>query len=174
MAEPPLPEPVPDQREPIREARPFFIGGELGWNGLAGFGVNFSYHPISYLALDTGLGLALTGLRFGVRARVNFLKGEWSPILAIGATHSEGIPEVEAESQSEKVKLEVLSSSYLQFAGGVNYTGREGFVFMGMLGYAYLTKPNTRYISGSTDAYEDLRPIYGGGTVISFSFGYAF
>ena len=24
------------------------------------------------------------------------------------------------------------------------------------------------------DAYEDLRPIYGGGTVISFSFGYAF
>ena len=166
--------PEPEPRGPIREERPFFIGGELGWNGLAGFGVNFSYHPISYLAVDTGLGLALTGLRFGARARVNFLKGQWSPILGVGFTHSEGIPEVEAESQSEKVKLEVLSSSYVQFAGGVNYTGREGFVFMAMIGYAHLIEPNTRYLSGSMDAYEDLRPIYGGGSVISFAFGYAF
>src|SRR5215207_954656 len=54
IPEPPLPSPVPELRGPIRDARPFFIGGELGWNGLAGFGVNFSYHPITYLAVDTG------------------------------------------------------------------------------------------------------------------------
>jgi hypothetical protein len=138
-------------------------------------GVNFSYHPIPYLAIDTGVGLALTGLRLGVRARANFLTGEWTPTLGAGFTHSGGLPEGEAESQGERVKLEVLTSSYVQVVGGVSYTGREGFVFMGLLGYAFLLQDsNTRFVSGSTDAYDDLRPIYKGGTVISFAFGYAF
>jgi hypothetical protein len=161
---------------PIREARPFFIGGELGWNGLAGLGVNFSYHPIPYLALDTGAGLSLAGLRFGVRARANFLTGEWTPTAGVGITHALGTGgnEVELESKSEKVKLEILPSSYLQFVGGVNYTGTEGFVFSGLLGYAVLLKKNTRYRSGSMDAYEDVKPIYGGGVVVSLAFGYAF
>ena len=97
-------------------------------------------------------------------------------MLGVGLTYSGGSggEEIELESQGEKVKLEVLPSPYVQFVGGVNYTGTEGFVFMGTLGYAYLTQSNTRYRSGSTDAYDDVKPVYGGGTVISVAFGYAF
>jgi hypothetical protein len=166
---------LPPPRGPIREARPFIIGGELAWNGLAGLGVNFSYHPIPYLALDSGLGLALTGLRLGVRARANILTGEWTPTFGAGFTQSSGIEDnVPLVVQGEEVTIKVLGSSYVQLVGGVNYTGREGFVFTGLLGYAFLLEPNTRYIEGAMDRYEEARQLYAGGVVISLAFGYAF
>lgn len=157
--------------------RPLFIGGELGWNGLAGFGVNFSYHPIPYLAVDTGLGLSVAGWRVGARLRANLLTGEWTPFLGAGVTYSAGSAgqEIELESRGEKTKLEVFGSPYLQLAGGVNYTSASGFVFMATTGYAILLRErNTKYVSGSTDAYDDLEPLYEGGLILSVAFGYAF
>jgi len=161
---------------PIRSRRPFFIGGELGWNGLAGLGVNFSYHPIPYFAMDTGLGLSLTGLRLGIRARANLLTGEWTPFLAAGLTYANGTggKTAEVQSKGEKAELEVLPSAYVQFAGGVNYTGGEGFVFMATTGYALLLEKNTRYVSGNLPAYNDQKVLFRGGLIVSVAFGYAF
>lgn len=149
----------------------------MGWNGLAGLGVNFSYHFVPYLAIDTGAGLSATGWRVGARARTNFLTGEWTPFLGLGVSFASGTSgqEFEAESGGEKAKLEVLSSPFLQFAGGVNYTGTEGFVFTATTGYSLLLKKeNTRYVSGSVDAYDDIQAIYEGGLIVSVAFGYAF
>lgn len=157
--------------------RPFFIGGELGWNGLSGLGVNFTYHPITYLALDTGLGLALTGIRIGVRARVNFLTSEWTPFAAVGATYSPSTngKEIEVQARGETVKLELLPSGYVHLGAGVNYTGSEGFVFMATTGAALRVASNTRYRSGDYQIYvDDVRPLYRGGLIISLAFGYAF
>ena len=175
--EPPPPPPRETDGRPIRARRPFFIGGELGWNGLAGLGVGFSYHPIPYFAIDTGLGLSITGLRAGIRARANFLTGEWTPFLGAGFSYAGGSGDepIEVESKGEKTKLKVLPSPFLQIAGGVNYTGTEGFVFMATTGYAILLdSPNTRYFSESRDAYNDVKVIYRGGLVLSVAFGYAF
>jgi hypothetical protein len=177
LSEPPPPPPLETDARPIRVRRPFFIGGELGWNGLAGFGVNFSYHPIPYFAIDTGAGLSLAGWRLGARARANLLTSDWTPFLALGAIYSTGTGDqpIETESKSEKVKLRVLDSGAVQFAAGVNYTGREGFVFMATTGYSILVKENrTRYVEGSMDAYNDVRAIYTGGLILSVAFGYAF
>ncbi len=162
---------------PIREQRPFFIGGELGWNGLAGFGVNFSYHVIPRLALDTGLGLSLAGWRLGGRVRANFLTSEWTPFAGVGFTYSSGSggQEIKLESQGDEATLEVLGSPYLQLAAGVNYTGKEGFVFTATTGYALLLrKNNTVFVDGSPEAYDDIKPIYDGGPILSVAFGYAF
>jgi hypothetical protein len=171
--------PSPPDTDPRsnRERRPFFIGGELGWNGLSGLGVNFSYHPDPHFAIDTGAGLSITGWRVGVRARGNLLKSEWTPFLGAGISYASGSggQDIELESKGEKAKLEVLSSPFLQFAGGVNYTGREGFVFTATTGYSLLLRDhNTEFLSGSPDAYEDVKVLYDGGLILSVAFGYAF
>jgi hypothetical protein len=144
---------------------------------LAGFGVNFSAHPIPYLAFDTGLGLSVAGWRLGARVRANFLTGQWTPILGAGVTYSAGSggQEIEVESQGEKAKIEVFGSPYLQLVGGVNYTSNGGFVFMATTGYAILLREsNAKYVSGSTEAYKDIEPLLDGGLVLSVAFGYAF
>lgn len=172
----PTPPPELDLRS-NRERRPFFIGGELGWNGLSGLGVNFSYHPLPHLALDTGAGLSLTGWRVGLRVRGNLLKGEWTPFVGGGLSYATGLgdQDVELESNGEKAKLRVLSSPFAQVAVGANYTGREGFVFTATTGYSILLRDqNTTYQSGSYDTYEDTKIIYDGGLILSVAFGYAF
>jgi hypothetical protein len=176
IAEPPPPPPRSNDNRPIRVRRPLFIGGELGWNGLAGFGANFSYHPIPYVALDTGLGIALTGIRLGARGRVNFLTGDWTPFVAVGGTYSPPSEEaIEVQVQGETVKLDVLQSGYVHLGAGVNYTGSEGFVFMATTGAALRVASNTRYVSGDYELYKsDVRPLYRGGMIVSLAFGYAF
>jgi hypothetical protein len=174
---PPPPPPLETDLRPNRQRRPFIIGGELGWNGLSGLGVLFSYHPIPYFAIDTGAGLSITGWRLGIRARANFLTGEWTPFLGGGLSYASGTGgrSIEIQSKGEKTKLEVLPSPFLQIAGGVNYTGNEGFMFMATTGYAILLdRPNTRYVNGSLNAYNDVKAIYDGGLIVSVAFGYAF
>lgn len=175
--EPPPPPPRDLDARPIRLRRPFIIGGELGWNGLAGLGVIFSYHPIPQLALDSGLGLSLTGWRIGGRVRYNFLTGDWTPFLGAGAAFASGYGDqaIDAQYGTDKAKMKVAPSPFAQVAGGVNYTGTEGFVFTAAAGYSFLLKDkNTTYVSGSTDAYNYVKGIYDGGIILSVAFGYAF
>lgn len=178
LAEPPLPPPRERDKRPVRQRRPLYVAGELGWNGLAGLGVNFGYHPEPHFAVDTGLGLSLTGLRASVRARLNFLTGEWTPFLGAGFSFAGGYGKeaIDFESKGEKAKARVLSSPFLQLAGGVNYTGREGFMFTATTGYSILLRKggNTRFESGSREAYDDIKEIFGGGAIVSVAFGYAF
>lgn len=171
------PSPPDNDSRPIRARRPFFIGGELGWNGLSGLGVNFSYHPEPHVAIDTGAGLSITGWRVGLRARGNLLTSEWTPFVGAGVSLASGTADqdIELESRGEKAKLRILSSPFLQIAAGVNYTGREGFVFTATTGYSLLLKDhNTVFVSGSPDAYNDVKVIYDGGLILSVAFGYAF
>jgi hypothetical protein len=172
----PTPPPELDLRS-NRERRPFFIGGELGWNGLSGLGVNFSYHPDPHLALDTGAGLSLTGWRVGLRIRGNILTGEWTPFLGAGVSYATGLGDqnVPLESKGEKAEIRVLPSPFAQISAGLNYTGREGFVFTATTGYSKLLRDhNTTYQSGSYETYEENKFIYDGGLILSVAFGYAF
>jgi hypothetical protein len=140
-------------------------------------GVNFSYHPDPHFALDTGAGLSLTGWRASFRVRGNLLEGEWTPFLGGGLSYATGLGEqdIELESRGEKAKLRVLPSTFLQVAGGVNYTGSEGFVFTATTGYSILLREdNTTYTSGSVETYKDAKAIYDGGLILSVAFGYAF
>lgn len=141
-------------------------------------GVNFSYHFIPHLAVDTGAGLSLTGLRVGARVRANLLKGEWTPFVAGGMAYAAGFGDQAIEGQgqsSEKAKLRVLESPFVQAAAGLNYTGTEGFAFTATTGYSILLEnDNTRFVSGSREAYDDLRKGYKGGLILSVAFGYAF
>jgi hypothetical protein len=149
---------------------------------LSGLGANFSFHPIPYFAIDAGLGLSITGLRAGVRARANFLKSEWTPFAGLGLSYAAGSGDqaVDAQWGDEKTKLIVRPSPFAQLGAGVNYTGTEGFVFMGTVGYAILLRnKNTKFAGDASsvaqlDAYDHARDLYKGGVIVSVAFGYAF
>lgn len=176
--EPPPPPPRDLDERPIRLRRPFVVGGELSWNGLAGLGANFSYHIIPQLALDAALGLSLTGTRVGARARFNFLTSEWTPFLGGGMSYASGFGDqvIDAQYGTDKAKMKVDGSPFAQVAGGVNYTGKEGFTFTVAIGYSFLLKDhNTTFVSGSPEAYDYAKNnLYAGGKTLSAAFGYAF
>ena len=178
VAGPPPPPPRDNDLRVPRARRPFYIAGELGWNGLSGLGVNFGYHPEPHFAIDTGLGLSLTGLRIGARLRANLMTGEWTPFLSAGFSYAGGTggQSIDFESKGEKARGKVLGSPFVQLGGGVNYTGSEGFMFTAATGYSILARKNgnTRYVSGAREAYDDIRPLFGGGLILSVAFGYAF
>lgn len=161
---------------PNRARRPFAIGGELGWNGLAGLGVGFSYHPIPYLAIDAGAGLGTAGWKGGLRLRANFMTSAWTPLVGAGFLYEVGSggEAVDITTQGDSAKVEILESPYLQLVAGVNYTGDQGFMFMATTGYAILLQDNTRFVSGSSDVYDDVRALVGSGLVASVALGYAF
>jgi hypothetical protein len=160
----------------VRARRPLSFGGELGWNGLAGLGLNFSFHPVPNLALDTGFGLGLTGWKLGLRARANFLEGEWSPLLGAGILYSVGSAdnELEIKTDDDAVKVKYLGAPHLQLVGGVNYTSQSGFTFMAMTGYSILLRKNVTYVSGSEQLYRDTKSLVGSGIVLSISLGHSF
>jgi hypothetical protein len=161
---------------PNRARRPFAIGGEVGWNGLAGLGLGFSYHPIPYLAIDAGAGLGAAGWKGGLRLRANLLKSEWTPLVGAGFLYEVGSrgEAVDITIQGDSAKIEILESPYVQLVAGVNYTGDEGFMFMATTGYAILLQDNTRFVSGSDEVYDDVRALVGSGLVASVALGYAF
>lgn len=129
--------------------------------------------------MDAGLGIAVTQLRLGLRARYNILRGEWTPFIGGGATYAPGTngKSIEAQSNGEKADIEVFDAICAQAVAGLNYTGPEGFVFMATTGYSFLLNgPTTRRISGpeTAEAYDNIKRWYRGGFIVSVAGGYAF
>ncbi len=125
----PLPASAPplqvDSR-PIRAQRRWAIAGEAGWNGLAGLGANFTFHPSPYLAFDTGLGLGLAGLKAGLRARANFLTSAWTPVLGLGILYESGASGAQAvQSRGDSAVIKITASPYEQIVGGVTLHRRR-------------------------------------------------
>src|SRR5687768_11147304 len=69
---------------PIRAQKKLMVGAELGWNGLAGLGLNASYHVLPWLSVDAGVGLSSFRVKTGIRARANLLTSELTPFVAAG------------------------------------------------------------------------------------------
>jgi hypothetical protein len=160
----------------VRQTLKYAIAGEIGWNSLAGLGVNGSYNVIPQLSLDVGAGLSVVGYKAGVRIRGNLLESEWTPIVGVGYLFGSGTmgETAETEIEKEKVKFRLYHSHYLQGVVGMNYTGEEGFTFMGTLGYAWLLRENFKLVSGPEDKASNIRPTVHGGVVLATSFGWAF
>ncbi len=173
--EPPLP-PAPLLSGPIRSTRRWVIAGELGWNSLPGLGPTLSHNLVPEFSMDAGLGLSMAGLKLGLRARANLLRSAWTPVLGAGILYALGAGKTETEVKvdDETVRIRIFRSPYLQLVTGAAYTGRDGFSFLGTVGYALLLRDNTRLIEGPEDTYREVRDSLGSGVVIATGFGYAF
>jgi hypothetical protein len=170
---------VPRPRLPIRADRRLALTGELGWNGLAGFGAIVSYHANPHLTFDLGVGLAIVGGKLGLRARYNFLEGNVTPFLGAGFIGATGFdaPTRDLGSDDSELNLELKPSAFLQTVAGIDWTRDTGFTFITAIGYAtMLTRDNLVIITGepTEDEKKGLDIAFRSGIVISIALGYSF
>jgi hypothetical protein len=179
--------PAPDTRPllPIRARRRLALTGELGWNGLAGFGPVLSYYPDPHFGMDLGLGFSLMGWKMGLRGRYDLFESAWTPFIGGGFNVTSGLGEITADPSQdpngdpnrEPVTVNLQRSFLMQGVVGVDFMHRRGFTMLGALGYSYLVnRDNYDVLAGelTNDEKEGFRIAFKGGLLLSISLGYAF
>lgn len=180
-------EPVPDIRPrlPIRAQRRLALTGEVGWNGLAGFGPVLTYYAHPHVALDLGLGFSLLGGKAGLRTRYLFLKSPITPFIGVGFNATSGFGEATTDPKSDPqgdptrdpATVNVGASYLVQGVIGIDYIHRRGFTLIASGGWAHLlNKNNYQVLDGelTEDEERGFNIAFKGGLVLSASMGYAF
>jgi hypothetical protein len=159
--------------------------GEIGWNGLAGFGAILTYYPEPHVALDLAGGFSLLGWKGGIRGRYNFLTSNFTPFVGVGFNATSGLGQVTSDPKQngsnnpneQPFTIEVKPSYLLQTVVGFDLIRRGGFTMQGAVGYAALLNHDTvRLVDGSLTPEDRtaIDVIFKGGPVISVAFGAAF
>ena len=168
----------PGAESPIRERRPVALTAEAGWNGLAGVGVNLSYHATPHLSIDAGGGLSALGLKGGLRVRGNLLTSSLTPYAGLGLLCGTGSlgGEVENVSEGNAVRFKLDPSPFLQLVLGLDLVLDGGFTLNANLGYAVLLRSNLHLVSGTPTSVQNkaFDLAYGSGPVLAASLGYSF
>lgn len=166
---------------PVRAERRLALLGELGWNGLAGFGVNVSYHAHPQLTFDLGVGLAVVGGKLGLRARYNLLDNPVTPFVGVGLLGATGFEaptrDIAAEDENRELNIKLEPSAFLQTVAGLDWTSRTGFTLVSAVGHArLLTHDNVVIITGEPTEEEKrgFAIAFRSGVVISLAIGYSF
>jgi hypothetical protein len=169
----------------VRSRRRLALLGEIGWNGLAGFGPVLTYYPNPHVGLDLGAGLSLLGWKAGVRGRYNLLDKPWTPFLGVGFNATTGFGEVTFDPEKDldgnpnrdPVTVNLKPSYLIQTVLGVDFIHRHGFTMVGSVGYAALLNSDNIEILAGEFTKDEKRAIdiaFKGGVVISLAMGYAF
>jgi len=185
-AQPPPPIARPDKRPlgPIRERRKLALLGELGWNGLAGFGPMLTFHADPHFSLDLAAGISLLGWKAGVRGRYNFVTTPFTPFIGLGANATSGLGQITANAADDPnrdpnrdpVTVDLKPSYLVQSVVGFDFIHKHGFTMVGCLGYAWLLNThNYDVLAGSlkSDEKRAFNIAFKGGVVISLATGYA-
>lgn len=163
----------------IREVRKAAITANIGWNSLTGIGVTYQQYVGKQMGVDLGLGLSLTGFKFGGRFRYLFMEKNFSPFVSGGFMYGLGLGDAELEinSNGSNFYYTVGPSPYGQIAGGIEYLSDGGFLIMANIGYAILLNDGNYEITHGTPTVDDLSVMdvmLGSGVVLEFTIGYAF
>jgi hypothetical protein len=170
-------------RGPIRAQRRLALTGEVGWNGLAGFGPVLSYNIHPNFSADLGGGLSAMGWKAGLRFRYNLLTSPFTPFFGAGFMATSGFGEVPLNDASDPnydpsrdpVTIDLKASYLVQTTVGFDFLHRRGFTMIGALGYAWLVNSDNYDVLAGTLAEDEKQAIdvlYRSGVVISLSFGY--
>lgn len=174
--------PAPERRlQPVRAERRLALLGELGWNGLAGFGPNLTFHAHPHVSFDFGAGLAFVGGKLGLRARYNLLDSVVTPFVGVGGLVASGFDsptrDPGTDGDNPELNVKVLPSAFLQAVVGIDWTSRSGFTLIGALGYAWLlSRDNVEIVTGepNKDERRALDIAFGSSAVVSLAIGYSF
>jgi len=165
----------------IREVRSNAVTGNIGWNGLTGFGVTYRTYFAKHLGVDVGIGLATTGFKIGTRFNYIFSDKNFSPLVSGGIMYGMGFGDTEIDFENSntgnKFSYTISSSPFAQFGGGVEYMADGGFIISGIVGYALLLNDgNYKIIRGNptNDELSAMDMAIGSGLVLEFSIGFAF
>ena len=169
---------------PIRAQRRLALLGEVGWNGIAGFGPNLTFHVDPHFSLDLGAGLSLLGWKVGLRGRYNFLKGPVTPFIGVGVMGAGGFGDApiqinpdDPDPTREPVNIKILPSAWLQTVAGVDYTASGGFTLVGAVGRATLLSHDPVVVTSgqpNSDEKQAIDIVWRSGVVITVAIGYSF
>ena len=172
------------EQGPIRARRRLALLGEVGWNGIAGFGPNLVYHVDPHVSVDLGAGLSLLGWKVGMRGRYNFLTGPVTPFLGVGFMGAAGfgdnpipINDKNDDPTRETVNVKILPSAWVQMVGGVDWIAPSGFNLVGCVGYASLLSHDpVRVVTGvpTSDDEQAFDIAFRSNIVLTVALGYSF
>lgn len=163
----------------IREVRRNAISGNIGWNSLTGVGVTYHNYLAKQMSVELGVGLGITGVKFGGRFSYLFSEKNFSPFISGGFNYGMGFgdTELEIDTDGTKYKYKVSSSPYVQIAGGIEYMRDNGFLFSANLGYAILLTGSNYEITNGNPSSNNIKAmdiLFGSGIVMEVTIGYAF
>jgi len=169
---------------PIRARRRLALLGEVGWNGIAGFGPNLVYHIDPHVSVDLGAGLSLLGWKVGMRGRYNFLTGPVTPFLGVGFMGAAGfgdnpipINDKNDDPTRETVNVKILPSAWMQMVGGVDWIAPSGFNLLGTVGYASLLSHDPVQVVTGVPNHDDEQAFdvaFRSNVVLTVALGYSF
>lgn len=171
---------APIEIVPVRTLRKNILGLELGWNSLAGVGVQYTRNLHPLFSIDGGLGLSGRGAQIGVRGRYNMLKRNVTPFLGLGFMYGSGTPnEVELRSHNNAVFYKVDRSPMAQGTVGVAWQTRHGMSLMGSAGWTQLLRNNNNNVlikSGTPTKQQNdvLKAVSASGPTLALNVGYSF
>ena len=167
------------ERLAVREVRRNAITANIGWNGLTGIGVTYHNYVAKQLSAEFGVGLSLTGIKFGGRFSYLFLEKNFSPFVSGGFMYGLGTGDFEYDYEydgSYKFSYTVGASPFAQIAVGIEQMSDKGFMFSANLGYAILLTSSNYDITKGIPSNDELKAMdiaLSSGFVLEFSIGYA-
>ena len=171
----------PQRERTIREQRRLALLGEIGWNGIAGFGPVIVFHVHPHVSFDLGAGLSLLGWKTGLRGRYNFTTRPVTPFIGAGIIGAAGFGDnpipIDDNSGGNTVNIKVHPSAFIQAVGGVDWTSKSGFTLLGSGGYAFLISQDPVEITSGTPTRDQQRVFdaaFRSGVVASVAVGYSF
>ena len=180
----PAQKPVRQSTGPVRAQRRLALTGEVGWNGIAGFGPSLTFRAHPNLSVDLGAGLGLVGWKVGLRARYLLLKGPVTPFIGAGVMAASGFGSEPLELSNEQddphrtpLNVKILPSTWLQGVAGVDWVAANGFTMIGALGWAeVLGDDPVQVVTGTPtpDEEQALNAIFRSSIVMTIALGYSF
>jgi hypothetical protein len=169
---------------PVRAQRRLALLGEVGWNGIAGFGPNLSFRAHPNLSIDLGLGLSLLGWKVGLRGRYLLLKGPVTPFIGVGVMTAGGFGSepIEINGKDEDpdrvpLNVKIKPSIWLQSVAGVDWVASNGFTIVGTAGWAsVLGEDPVEIVTGTPNHDEEqaLNALFRSSIVATIALGYSF
>ncbi len=163
----------------IREVRRNAVTANLGWNGLTGIGVTYHNYVAKQMSGEFGVGLSLTGVKFGGRFSYLFPKKNFSPFVSGGFMYGLGSGDFEYDYEYDgvyKFSYTVGASPFAQIAVGIEQMSNKGFMFSANIGYAILLTNSNYDITKGSPSNDELKAmdiLLSSGFVLEFSIGYA-
>jgi len=169
---------------PIRGRRRLALLGEVGWNGIAGFGPNLTYRAHPNISVDLGAGLSLVGWKVSLRARYLLLKGPVTPFIGLGLMAASGfgsepieLTDKDQEPNRVPLNVRIKPSQWLQSVAGVDWVASNGFTLIGAAGWAsVLSEDPVEVITGTPTPDEEkaLNAVFRSSIVATIALGYSF
>jgi hypothetical protein len=180
----PSQKPVRPPTGPVRARRRLALLGEVGWNGIAGFGPNLTFRAHPNLSVDLGAGLSLLGWKVGLRGRYLMLQGPVTPFIGVGVMSAGGFGSepIELSDKNEEpnrtpLNVKIKPSIWLQSVAGVDWVADNGFTLIGTAGWAsVLSSDPVEIVTGTPTPDEEkaLNVAFRSSVVATIALGYSF